>query len=147
VKRPPYRLREVDPTDDEVLDELQALHVATFGNTAPQPEYEKGFWWLAHQQGVEDPIGFAGLSPSKVWKETGYLERCGIMPGHRGQRLQQRFLRVREAKARKLGWVLLRSDTTDNVVSANNLIKAGYRLFVPRFPWGFKGTLYWRKEI
>lgn len=39
----------------------------------------------------------------------------------------------------------MQSDTTDNVVSANNFIRAGYRLFEPRSPWGWAHTLYWRK--
>ena len=41
----------------------------------------------------------------------------------------------------------MHSDTTDNVVSANNFIKADYRLYRPRFPWGWPNTLYWRKFI
>jgi phage terminase large subunit len=34
-----------------------------------------------------------------------------------------------------------------NVPSANNFIRAGYRLFQPRVPWGWSHTLYWRKQI
>ena len=39
------------------------------------------------------------------------------------------------------------SDTTDNVASANNFIRAGYRLYQPQHPWGWPQTLYWRKFI
>jgi hypothetical protein len=39
------------------------------------------------------------------------------------------------------------SDTTDNIASANNFIRAGYRLFEPRVPWGWASTLYWRKPL
>jgi phage terminase large subunit len=41
----------------------------------------------------------------------------------------------------------MQSDTTDNVVSANNFIRAGYRLFQPHSPWGWTNTLYWRKVL
>jgi phage terminase large subunit len=41
----------------------------------------------------------------------------------------------------------MQSDTTDNVASANNFIKAGYRLYQPKIPWGWPHTLYWRKPI
>jgi phage terminase large subunit len=34
-----------------------------------------------------------------------------------------------------------------NVVSANNFIRAGYRLFEPKSPWGWANTLYWRKTL
>ena len=39
------------------------------------------------------------------------------------------------------------SDTTENFVSANNFIRAGYRLYRPLDPWGYPNTLYWRKDI
>jgi len=39
------------------------------------------------------------------------------------------------------------SDTTDNPASANNFIRAGYRLYRPEYPWAYSNTLYWRKMI
>jgi hypothetical protein len=143
-----YRIREVDPSDEEVLEELKGLHAATFGSTAPQPDYEKGYWWFAHHSSGPYPIGFAGLEQSSKWANVGYLSRCGVVWNHIGHGLQQRFIRVRERKARALGWELLRSDCTNNIQSANNLIRAGYVLFEPKDPWGpAKDTLYWRKEL
>jgi hypothetical protein len=41
----------------------------------------------------------------------------------------------------------IESDTTDNVVSANNFIRAGYRLYEPEYPWGWPNTLYWHKAL
>jgi hypothetical protein len=55
------------------------------------------------------------------------------------------LMRATEARARANGWCSIVSDTTDNVVSANNFIKAGYRLYRPRCPWAWPHTLYWRK--
>jgi hypothetical protein len=31
--------------------------------------------------------------------------------------------------------------------SANNFIRAGYRLFGPKHPWAWPNTLYWRKDV
>jgi hypothetical protein len=39
------------------------------------------------------------------------------------------------------------SDTTRNIPSANNFIRAGYRLYQPQYPWAYPETLYWRKSI
>jgi len=39
------------------------------------------------------------------------------------------------------------SDTTDNVHSANNLIKAGYKLLEPSAPWANTDSLYWAKKL
>ena len=33
------------------------------------------------------------------------------------------------------------------VHSANNFIRAGYRLFTPLNPWAWSNTLYWRKDV
>ena len=41
----------------------------------------------------------------------------------------------------------MHSDTTDNLASANNFIRAGYRLYQPQYPWAWPNTLYWRKSI
>jgi hypothetical protein len=38
-------------------------------------------------------------------------------------------------------------DMSGNVASANNFIRAGYRMFQPHDPWAFPNTLYWRKII
>jgi hypothetical protein len=37
--------------------------------------------------------------------------------------------------------------TAINLASANNFIKAGYRLYRPAFPWAWPNTLYWKKTI
>jgi phage terminase large subunit len=41
----------------------------------------------------------------------------------------------------------MHSDTTDNLASANNFIRAGYRLYQPQNPWAWPNTLYWRKFV
>ena len=56
-------------------------------------------------------------------------------------------MRALEARARPNGWCSIVSDTTDNLLSANNFIRAGYRLFEPKHPWAWPHTLYWRKVI
>jgi hypothetical protein len=56
-------------------------------------------------------------------------------------------MRAIESRARRNGWSWIVSDTTENLVSANNFIRAGYRLYRPEEPWGWPHTLYWRKQI
>jgi hypothetical protein len=60
--------------------------------------------------------------------------------------LQLRLMRALETRARHNGWSCIVSDTTDNLVSANNFIRAGYRLYQPQDPWAWPNTLYWRKS-
>jgi hypothetical protein len=66
---------------------------------------------------------------------------------HWGNRLQLRLMRALESRARLTGWSWLISDTTDNLASANNFIRAGYLLYQPANPWAWPHTLYWRKAI
>jgi hypothetical protein len=66
---------------------------------------------------------------------------------HCGNSLQLRFMRALESRARRNGWFWIVSDTTENPVSANNFIRAGYRLYLPEQRWGWAHTLYWRKQI
>jgi GNAT superfamily N-acetyltransferase len=140
-----YRIREVDAHDDEVMDTLIDLHRLTFFGGAPIPQFDRGHWWFALHETI--PIAFAGLVPSTRASNAGYLCRVGVMRKHRGRALQLRLMRALEWRARRNGWSSVISDTTDNLASANNFIRAGYWLYQPPYPWGYPNTLYWRKSI
>lgn len=139
-----YRIREVDGEDEDIAETLDALHDLCFMDAALRVKYDYGYWWIAYHD--REPVGFAGITPSTIGPGVGYLKRAGVLPAHRGHGLQRRLLKVRERKARELGWASIITDTTDNVPSANNLIRAGYRLFEPQ-PWAFRSSLYWRKDL
>jgi GNAT superfamily N-acetyltransferase len=140
-----YRIREVDGDDDEIAATLSDLHRLTFFASAPVPEFDWGHWWLASHTGA--PVAFAGLVRSTHAANAGYFCRVGVLRRHWGQALQLRLMRAMEARARRNGWTCIISDTTDNIASANNFIRAGYRLYKPLHPWGWPQTLYWRKSV
>jgi GNAT superfamily N-acetyltransferase len=144
-----YKIKRVDPDDDVIAEEIALLHALTFANQAPPIKPERGWWWLAYDMREPPPtsIAFAGLTEFDCRPKLGYLKRCGVLPYHQGQGLQRKLIRVRENHARKLGMLHIFTDTTDNPASANNLIEAGYRMWSPENPWGFKETLYWRKKL
>ena len=104
-----------------------------------------GWWWIAYDDAL--PIGFAGVMQSNRWTDTGYLCRSGVLPSHRGRGIQKRLIRAREAKARKLKWRWLITDTYKNPASSNSLIRQGYQIFTPSAPWGFDSAIYWRKAL
>jgi GNAT superfamily N-acetyltransferase len=140
-----YRIREVDTQDDDMADTLADLHRLTFFASAAIPDFDLGFWWIALRERV--PVAFAGVVPSTHVENAGYFCRVGVLREHWGRALQLRLMRAMEIRARRNGWRYIVSDTTDNVASANNFIKAGYRLYQPPHPWGWPNTLYWRKLI
>jgi hypothetical protein len=92
-------------------------------------------------------VAFAGVVPSTHARNSGYFSRVGVLRRHRGRGLQLRLMRVIEARSRRVGWHCIVSDTTNNPVSANNFIRAGYRLYEPDVPWAWSHSLYWRKWL
>jgi GNAT superfamily N-acetyltransferase len=141
-----YRIRIVDGTDEEVAENIRDLHELTFGNTAPQIDPESGWWWIVYDG--RELAGFCGLMPATGTAGYAYFNRVGVLAQHRGNGLQKRLMRAMEAKARKLGFVAIVSDTTsDNPASANNMIACGYRLYWPEVPWALSYSIYFRKEL
>lgn len=149
AKSSKYRVKEVDASDEEIAE---IIHEFNRGSELKFPklvedelEGHNCFWWLAYRE--QEPVAFAGLVPSRLYSNAGYLKRAGVLPEHRGNGLQLRFFRARERKARSIGWTMLVSETvTDNVHSANNFIRAGYRLFDPKEKWA-RDSIYWRKDL
>ena len=145
VCRGQLRIRQVDPMDPRIHAILDRLDRELFPSDTL--DKKKGCWWLMYARRYI-PIAFAGMRASTSWAKTGYLCRVGVLPAYQGQGLQRRLLRVRETKARWLGWKWLLVDTRpDNYASINNLIRCKYRLYAPRCLWSFKRDLYWRKQL
>lgn len=140
-----YAIRPVDGADELVADLLRELHDTTFGDSAPIPEFDHGFWWIVYAD--KEPAGFAGITPSTYLPNTGYLKRAAVLIEHRGRGLQRRLIAVRERLARKVKWDTIYTDTaTFNVKSSNNLFRAGFELFRPNPIWNGEDYLYWRKS-
>ena len=137
-----FRIREVDgPNAAEAIEQMHNVCM---------PEVElppmDGYWWLAYRG--REPVAYASLHPSLRYRNVGYLSIVGVLPSARGNALQRRLIKVREAKAKKLGWDILITDTIpENPASSNNLIKCGYVTYVPERPWKVDGALYWRKYL
>lgn len=142
---PMYRIREVNGHEDEIADTLAELHQLTFFRGARVPEFDHGHWWLTYHEAI--PVAFAGVVLSSHDANSGYFCRVGVLSKHRGKRLQLRLMRAMESRVRQNGWCGIVSDTTDNVASANNFIRSGYRLYQPQYPWAWPNSLYWRKPI
>jgi GNAT superfamily N-acetyltransferase len=138
----PYIIRQVDGADEsDVLRELQE----PFRPSMPIKDTTDGWWWIAYRNRF--PVAYLGMVPSTHYPNAGYFQRVGVLSEHRGNCLQARLMGAMERYARRIGLGSIVSDTTDNVHSANNFIRAGWSLFDPEFPWAFAGTLYWRKDL
>ena len=138
------QIRRVDIRKSSVQTRLSALQKKCLPIDKPY-DTTHGYWWIASKDGLD--IGFAGLIHSHWWSDCGYLIRCGVLPDHRGQGLQKKFIRIRirQAKALKMNWII--TSTYDNPASANSLISCGFKMFDPTNPWMTKHTSYWRLKL
>lgn len=138
-----YKIRQIDP--DEYADELLEMQRACLPQSPAKDPEDAPYWWGVFFGGVL--VGFAALRPAVTTKNAGYLCRAGVLPSHRGHGLQRRLIRVRERKAKALGWEMLVTDTFKNPHSANNIAACGFKIFTPKEPWTFAGSIYWRKAL
>jgi len=137
-------IKAVNATDPKVSALLTFLQLSTLGGDEPY-DVSEGHWWIAYEG--ELAIGFAGVVQSSRWIDAGYMCRSGVLRSHRGKGVQKRLIRVREQKAKRLGWNWLITDTYKNPPSANSLISQGFKTFNPSKPWGIDGAIYWRKKL
>lgn len=105
-------------------------------------------WWLGRGQDGT-PVAFAGARVlTHPNRGLGFLSLAGVLPSARGQGMQRRLIRVRIAWARALGLSGLVTYTSpDNVISANNLISCGFRLYRPQEPWGLASGIYLARRL
>jgi ribosomal protein S18 acetylase RimI-like enzyme len=139
----PNEVRE-HPEKGSVLQYLDAMCFPG----EPGADYLKAHWWLARTADRGILAGFAAVEilPNR----RAYMSRVGVLPWARGNKLQRRFLAVRERLAKKHGCTRAITFTTrHNSVSANNLIRSGYLSYWPAEDWGNdeKDAFYWYKDL
>ena len=141
-----FDIHAVDATDPVHKIAIEDMHAVSFEDEElPSPALNEGFWWIAWA--CDKPAAFACLRVAATTPGAGYLARSGVLPAYRGHGLQRKLITIREKKAREIGLTRMVSDTTENVHSSNNLIRAGYRLFEPQWKWAFSHSLYWQKNL
>lgn len=140
-----YKLSRLETIDEKTCAVIERLHNLCLPDDEVLSPREGGYWWIAKYQ--DEIVGFCAFRPSTRWIDTGYLWRSGVVRAHRGRGLQKRMIKVREQFARKIGMVFMITDTNDNPTSANNLIKCGYTMYTPSWPYAAETTCYWRKRL
>ena len=132
---------------DEDLDDVLEIERECFptGSGRDVESWDRWQWWIAEDS--EGPCGFAAAVVVEG-SDQCYLALAGVSARARGQGLQRRLIRVREAWARgRCCGECITYTATWNHASANNLIRCGYRLYEPEDRWGFGDALYWLRLL
>ncbi len=131
-------------TSQNDLAECHSMQMEVFTG-GEHRDVSKDHWWLATVDKV--PAGFACM---RIYPDqTGYLALAGVLTAFRGQGIQKKLIRVREAYARREGCTMVFTYTAwKNWASANSLIRNEYTLYTPASkPWGLPWSLYFRKRL
>lgn len=144
------RIKYLGPPGNHSEDNLQTVRVLQqicFGETyETTKDLNQTHLWLASEDG--SPIAFASLTEYPDQPDTAFLSLSGVIPSARGKGLQKKLIKKREALCKKLGKTRIISYASyDNIYSANNLIRCGYRLYQPEWEWAVKHAYYFQKKI
>lgn len=145
------KVRKLEKYDHGMILDLDAQFFSV-----PPDVGEETAWWVAYDE-HDTPIAYAG---AMMWGPDAavYFHRVGVLPSARGRGLQRRLIHVRERWGRTQGASTAYTYTAaTNVVSANNLIRCGYKLWIPA-QWGGvryptradengNAWLYWYRDL
>lgn len=133
--------------DDDKVAQLQRMQLDTFGEIMmSHTETVFHHWW--HVMDEDEPVAFCSLYIYPDLPETAFLSLSGVLPSHRGKRIQKKMIKHRVKFARSQGVKRLISYTSyDNLASANSLIGCGFRLYDPQWKWGVTNALYFQRML
>ena len=130
---------KLERCDSEVAKEL---HTEIF----PDDDWEDStaHWVLTDGQ---NRVGFCSVQRLR-YTPGAFLSRAGILPEERGKNLQSRMITTRLRWAKKLGLkYAVTYCTYENHPSIVNMLKSGFRFYVPKYEWGGDGVHYFWKPL
>jgi len=108
--------------------------------------HRNNVYWLCKEVETKKPVAF-GIC-TNIGDGLIFLSRVGVLPRARGNRLHRRLIKVREKYAvdNDFETVMTYVDVK-NTRSFISLIKLGYEIYTPEYPYGTKNSIYFKKEI
>lgn len=109
-------------------------------------DHDGNHYWIVYIRQSKKPIGFA--IGTNLGDGIFFLSRAGVLSAWRGQGLHKRLIKVREEFAKKWDFnYCITYVKQTNPQSFSSLMKCGYEVYQPDFPYGTKNSLYFRKLI
>lgn len=133
-------LRRAVSTEDEAA--VLALDRALFPQDEPVT-IAHALWIAEDARGL--PVGFCA---AKNTQSYAFLLRAAVTEGANGKGLQRRMIRVREQWAKRQGAKRIITYVSHaNARSLVNLIRCGYRFYLPPTPYAGKRFHYLEKDL
>lgn len=141
-----YKLREVKLGQRAAIE---AMQVELFTADSGIDDLSSGQWYYVYddESDTGEIAGFCGIRELYDEPRVAYLARSGVLAKHQGNGLQRRMIHARLRWARRRGIYCVVTDTTENPVSANNLIDCGFKMFTPYNPWALPNSIYWKRIL
>lgn len=124
-----------------LYEQLKKLDAKCFPNCYNEFK-ENREWWIIEQGNII--IAYCGS-----WYKDGIcmFNRAWVHPDYRGQGIQKRMIKARLRAAKRYGNTAITYTTVDNDKSANNLIRFGFKLYVPEYKYAGKEMVYFIKTF
>lgn len=120
----------------QYLEAIQQMDVAYFEGCGN--EFKANRIWFAAVEN-DKVLGYAAIAILHEQKLL-FFSRAAVQPNARGRGIHKRLIKARLRKAKALTFggkikTIITYTVIDNVISANNLIKHGFRLYTPQTKW------------
>jgi RimJ/RimL family protein N-acetyltransferase len=99
-------------------------------------------WWVI----VDDNniIAYCGCLYSQ---KICIFVRAWVYKEYRGLGIQKRMIKARIKYAKKICTTVITYTSTNNIISANNLLKNGFLLYNPMYKYSGSDVLYFKKDL
>ena len=126
----------------DLYKRLQALDAKVFYGCGNEFKKNRDWWVMVDNDQI---VAYCGCLYSE---RICIFVRAWVYEPYRGQGYQRKMIaaRIRAAKADKC-YSVVTYTVTDNPVSANNLIKRGFKIYEPQYKWVGKNVIYFIKNI
>ena len=133
-------LRLIQTTD---YQKIAALDAKCLPYDHPIERWVESVWWLGYVGGK--PVCYCGVK--KIYGDTGYFNRAGVIPSARGRGYQKKMIQKRVKYCKDEGCKrIITYVAVDNIISAHNLISCGFNLYIPEQEYA-DNALYFMKNL
>ena len=129
------------------FETIKCLHSELLPGVEFETPENGNVYWLV-RDGTGRLAGFCSVRPTSTDPGAVFMSRAGVLPHARKRGLHRRLIRVRLNWARRNGYQQAITYTTpDNIQSAVNLLKCGFMLYAPEYPWAGREMLYFTRNL